>query len=160
MPWKATGRSVVRQQRERWVARIDGVEMTTGKARPRQIGPYPNRRAAQKAATAAAAEDLVPVRRGTVSWLVYRWVASKTYISVKDRAQYEWVAGHIDRGLGLVRLDQLDGDDIARWLQGGKYSRRGIQIFRNVLKSALADATDKGLLRRNPAVWPRRRAMC
>ena len=111
MAWKATGQPIVRQQRDRWVVRIDGIETTTGKVRPRQIGTYSSRRAAQKAATSAAAEDVAPVARGTVSWLVHRWVASKTDISVKGKAQYEWATGHLDRGLGPVRLDQLDRDE-------------------------------------------------
>lgn len=155
MVWKATGRPIVRQQRGRWVVRIDGLETTTGTARPRQIGTYSSRRAAQKAATDAAASGEGPVARGTVSWLLHRWLASKTDISVKGKDQYEWAAGHIDRALGPVRLDRLDREDIARWLedlaQGGKYSRRSIQIFRNTLKAALADATDEGLIPRNPA---------
>jgi hypothetical protein len=66
MVWKATGRPIVRQQRGRWVVRIDGLETTTGTARPRQIGTYSSRRAAQKAATDAAASGEGPVARGTV----------------------------------------------------------------------------------------------
>jgi integrase len=54
-----------------------------------------------------------------------------------------------------VRLDRLDREDIAAWLEqlgeGGELSRRSIQIFRTVLRAALADATDEGLLRRNPS---------
>ena len=155
MAWKATGQPQVRQQRGRWVVRVDGVDTATGKARPRQLGTYPSRRAAQAAATGAAATGAGPVTRDTVSWLVWRWVRSKTDVSVKARAQYEWAAGHIDRGLGAVRLDRLDRDDIATWLEqlgeAGELSRRSIQIFRTVLRAALADATDEGLLRRNPA---------
>jgi integrase len=156
MAWKATGRPLVRQQRGRWVVRVDGIETTTGKARPRQLGTYPSRRAAQRSATEAAATDAGPIARGTVGWLVRRWVASKTDVSVKSRQQYEWAAGHIERGLGAVRLDRLDRDDIAAWLEelasGGALSRRSIQIFRTVLRAALAEATEEGLLRRNPAL--------
>ena len=156
MAWKATGRPIVRQQRGRWVVRIDGIETATGVARPRQLGTYPSRRAAQRAATEAAASDAGPVARGTVGWLVRRWVGSKTNVSVKARQQYEWAAGHIERGLGSVRLDRLDRDDIAAWLEnlasGGALSRRSIQIFRTVLRAALAEATEEGLLRRNPAL--------
>ena len=137
MAWKATGQPLVRRQRERWVVRVDGIETTTGRPRPRQLGTYPSRRAAQRAATEAAATGVGPVARGTVGWLVRRWVASKTDVSVKTRAQYEWAAGHIERGLGAVRLDHLDRDDIAKWLEqlgtDGKLSRRSIQIFRTVL---------------------------
>ena len=155
MAWKAMGQPQVRQQRGRWVVRVDGVDTTTGTSRPRQLGTYASRRAAQRAATEAAASGAGPIARGTVGWLVRRWVASKTDVSVKTRAQDDWAAGHIERGLGAVRLDRLDRDDIAAWLEqlgeGGELSRRSIQIFRTVLRAALAEATEEGLLRRNPA---------
>ena len=155
MAWKATGPPQVRQQRGRWVVRVDGVDTKTGTSRPRQLGTYASRRAAHRAATEAAASGAGPIARGTVGWLVRRWVVSKTDVSMKTRAQYDWAAGHIERGLGAVRLDRLDRDDIAAWLEqlgdGGELSRRSIQIFRTVLRAALAEATEEGLLRRNPA---------
>ena len=84
-----------------------------------------------------------------------RYVASRTDVSVKAREQYEWAASHIDTGLGAVAIDQLDRADVARWIDeiaaAGKLSRRSIQICRNVLRAALADAVDEGLLRRSPA---------
>ena len=42
-------------------------------------------------------------------------------------------AGHIREGLGAIRVDDLERDDVARWLDG------------------LADAVDAGELRRSPA---------
>src|SRR5262249_43017610 len=39
-------------------------------------------------------------------------------------------------------------DDLAA---GGRYARRSIIIFRTVLRAALADAVEEGLLRRSPA---------
>ena len=84
-------------------------------------------------------------------------------MSQKAREQYEWATRHIEAGLGAVRLDRLDRDDVAQWLdeiaQGGSLSRRSIEICRNVLKAAVADAVDEGLLRRNPVArvpMPRR----
>jgi integrase len=69
--------------------------------------------------------------------------------------QYEWAASHIKRDLGAIRVDQLDPDDVARWLDGlasgGQMSRRSIQIFRMVLRAALADTVEAGQLTRNPA---------
>ena len=48
MAWKPTGRPTVRQQREKWVVRVDGIDTETGKHRPRQLGtfasPEPRRR--------------------------------------------------------------------------------------------------------------------
>jgi integrase len=155
MGWKATGEPTVRRQREKWVVRVDGIDTETGRHKPRQLGTYPSKRAAAGAARAAVREGLVP-QQGTLGWLVKRYVASRSDISVKAREQYEWAASHIDNGLGAVPIDQLDREDIARWIDeiasAGKLSRRSIQICRNVLRAALADAVDEGLLRRSPAV--------
>jgi integrase len=76
-------------------------------------------------------------------------------VSNKTRQQYQWAAGHIKTGLGGIRADQLERDDIARWLEGlaaeGRLSRRSIQIIRMVLRATLDDAVATGELRRNPA---------
>src|SRR5690606_34586104 len=73
----------------------------------------------------------------------------------KTRLQYEWAAGHIRSGVGAVRVDRLERDDVARWLgelaKGGDLSRRSIQVIRMVLRAALDDAVATGELRRNPA---------
>ena len=73
----------------------------------------------------------------------------------KTRAQYEWAASHIERDLGAIRVDRLERDDVAHWLDhlaaGGKLSRRSIQTLRMVLRAALADAVENGELRRSPA---------
>src|SRR6476620_5179298 len=57
--------------------------------------------------------------------------------------------------LGAIRLDRLGRDDVARWLEdlaaAGVLSWRSIQICRTVLRAALADAVEEGLLRRSPA---------
>jgi integrase len=57
---------------------------------------------------------------------------------------------------GSVRdTDRLDREDIARWLDGlalgGELSWRSVQICRKVLRAALADAVEEGLIRRSPA---------
>src|SRR5207244_4272061 len=105
MGWKATGDPIVRQQRSKWVVRVDGIDTETGRHRPRQLGTYPSRRAAHTAARAATAEGR-SAERGTVGWLVRQYVASRTDISVKTRDQYEWAVPHIEAGLGAVRLDR------------------------------------------------------
>lgn len=84
MGWKATGRPVVRRQREKFVVRVDGIDTGTGKHRPRQLGTFPSQRSAERAAREFRVEDVV-VDRGTVGWLVRRWVESRTDISVKAR---------------------------------------------------------------------------
>ena len=154
MGWKATGEPTVRRQRDKWVVRVDGIDTETGRHRPRQLGTYQSQRAALAATRAALLEGQVS-ERGTLGWLVTRYVASRTDVSVKAREQYEWAASHIDTGLGAVPLDRLDREDVARWIDEiaaeGKLSRRSIQICRNVLRAALADAVDEGLLRRSPA---------
>jgi integrase len=93
--------------------------------------------------------------RGTVSWLVRRYVASRTDITVKAQQQYEWAIPHIENGLGAIQLSMLDREDIARWIEalaaGGKIGRRSIQICRTVLRAALSEAVDEGLIPRSPA---------
>ncbi len=62
---------------------------------------------------------------------------------------------HIERGLGAIRLDRLDREDVAKWLDtlasSGRLSRRSIQICRMALRATLADAVEEGLLRRSPS---------
>jgi integrase len=155
MGWKATGQASVRQQRGKWVVRLDGIDTESGKHRPRQLGTHSSERAASAAAKQSIAEGQPGPARATVGWVVHRWVASRTDVGPKSRLQYEWAAGHIDKGLGSIRLDRLDREDVARWLDGlasgGEYARRSIIIFRTVLRAALADAVEEGLLRRSPA---------
>ena len=88
-------------------------------------------------------------------------MASAAVVRISDRRepggrqQYEWAAGHIEAGIGAIRLDRLDREDVARWLDelasGGHFSRRSVEICRTVLKAALTDAVDEGLIPRNPA---------
>ena len=155
MAWKPTGRPMVRQQRDKWVVRVDGLDTETGKPRPRQLGTYRSRRAAQVAATEFAAAGDTGNDRNSVGFLVDQWVASRTDIASKTKMQYEWAAKHIRSGLGPIRVDRLDRSDVAQWLDelaaGGKMGRRSISIFRMVLRAALADAVDTGELRRSPA---------
>jgi integrase len=154
MGWKVTGAPSVRKQRDKWVVRVDGIDTETGRHRPRQLGTYRSQRAALTAARSMAVEQRA-ASRDTVGWLVRRWCASRTDLSPSGRQQYEWAAGHIASGLGAIRLDRLDREDVARWLEelasGGHFSRRSVEIFRTVLKAALTDAVDEGLISRNPA---------
>ena len=155
MGWKVTGEPTVRKQRDKWVVRVDGIDTETGKARPRQVGTYPSQRAAKAAASKATASGEIPTARGTLAWLLDRWVASRTDVTAKSKLQYEWAAGHLKAGLGSLTIDKLDRDDIARWLESsaaaGKLSKRSLQICRMVLRAALSDAVEEGLLRRSPA---------
>jgi integrase len=86
--------------------------------------------------------------------MVRRYVASRTDVTVKAREQYQWAIPHIEAGLGAIRLDRLDREDVARWLDdlavAGQLSWRSVQICRTVLRAALA-AVEEGLLRRSPA---------
>jgi integrase len=154
MAWKTLGEPTVHRQRDRWAVRVDGIDTETGDRRPRQLGTYPTQRAALAAARTAILDDWSPERR-TVSWLVRRYVASRTDLAVSTQEQYAWTIPHIEAGLGAVRLDRLDRDDIRAWMAdmaaAGRLSRRSIQVCRNVLRAALADAVDEGLLRRSPA---------
>jgi integrase len=154
MGWKVTGAPTVRKQRDKWVVRVDGMDTETGKHRPRQLGTYRSQRAALAAARSMAVQQRA-ASRDTVGWLVRRWCASRTDVSQSGRQQYEWAAGHIEAGIGAIRLDRLDRSDVAEWLDGlaagGHFSRRSVEICRTVLKAALTDAVDEGLITRNPA---------
>jgi integrase len=155
MAWKQSGHPTVHKQRDKWVVRVDGVDTESGRRRPRQIGTYSSKRSATRAASAFSAAGDSPAQRETVGHLVDEWAASKVDVSNKTRLQYEWAAGHIRAGIGGVRVDQLERQDVARWFDElateGKFSRRSIQIMRMVLRAALADAVEIGDLRRSPA---------
>jgi len=155
MAWKQTNHPAVQKQRDKWVVRVDGIDTVSGARKPRQLGTFRSRRSAQAAATSFAAAGEAGAERDTVAAVVDRWVAGKVDVSNKTRLQYEWAAGHIRAGIGGVRIDRLDRDDVARWLESmatdGQLARRSIQIMRMVLRAALDDAVDLGELRRNPA---------
>jgi integrase len=154
MAWKATGQPTVRKQRDKWVVRVDGIDTGTGQHRPRQLGTFNSQRSALAAARLMKVEDGA-TERGTVSWLVRRYVAGRTDITLKSQEQYEWAIPHIENGLGAIQLSLLDRDDVATWIsnlaEGGKLSRRGVQICRNVLRASLREAVDEGLIPRSPA---------
>jgi len=153
MAWKAVGEPIVQRQRDRWVLRLDGIDTETGKRRPRQLGTFDSERKAVAAARSALVEEPTH-ERGTVGWLVRRYVESRTDVATGTRQQYEWASTHIAAGLGAIRLDRLDREDIRQWLgamaSAGQLTRRSIAICRAVLRAALADAVDEGLLPRSP----------
>ena len=155
MAWKPTGSPTVQLHRGGYVVRVDGIDTESGLRRPKQLGSYPSRRAANAAASKAASDGQTRPERETVGRLVDQWVASRVDVAAATKAQYEWAAGHIRNGVGSIPMDHLDRDDLARWLEGlatgGKYSKRSITIFRTVLRAALAGAFAAGEIRRNPA---------
>jgi hypothetical protein len=67
-----------------------------------------------------------------VSWLVRRYVAGRTDITLKARESYEWAIPHIEAGLGAISIARLDREDVAGWIEGladgGQLSRRSVQI--------------------------------
>jgi integrase len=133
---------------------VDGIDTEIGRHRPRQLGTYASQRSALTASRSVSVQERVATR-DTVSWLVRRYVASRSDVTLKAREQYEWAIPHIEAGLGAIRLDRLDREDVAPWLEdlaaAGRLSWRSLQICRTVLRAALADAVDEGLLRRSPA---------
>jgi integrase len=154
MGWKATGAPTVRKQRDKWVVRVDGIDTATGNHRPRQLGTYASRRSAERAMRGDSAERR-STERGTVSWLVRRYVSGRTDITLKSRENYEWAIPHIEAGLGAIPVARLDREDVADWIDalaaGGELSRRSVQICRTVLRAALAEAVDEGIIQRSPA---------
>jgi integrase len=155
MTWKATGLPTVRQQRGRWVVRVDGIDAETGNHRPRQLGTYASQRAARNAAANAIESGRERVERELIGDLVQQWADSRTDVSPNQRQQYRWAAGHIQRGIGSIAVERLGRDDISTWLAKlaaeGELARRSIQIIRMTLRAALAAAVDTGEIRRNVA---------
>lgn len=125
----------MRKQRDKWVVRVDGIDTSTGNHRPSQLGTYPSQRSALAAARGVRATDLT-TERGTVAWLVRRYVAGRTDTTEKAREQYAWAIPHIEADLGAISLSRLDRDDVAAWVDGiangGTLSWRSVQICRNV----------------------------
>ncbi len=138
MAWKATGSPTVRKQRDKWVVRVDGLDTVTGKHKPKQLGTYKSQRSALAAARDMKTEDAL-ADKGTVSWLVRRYVAGRTDITPKAQEQYAWAIPHIEAGLGAIQLSMLVREDVAGWIEalanGGKLSKRSVQICRTVLGS-------------------------
>jgi integrase len=137
------------------VVRIEGLDTETGRRRPRQLGTYDSRRAAQDAA-AQAVEDGPPAPdRRTVAWAVDEWLATRTHVGPGTLTMYEWGGRHVKAGLGSIPLNMLERSDVGRWLNGlaagGQLSRRSIQICRLVLRAALDDAVHMGVMRQSPA---------
>jgi len=151
---KATGHPTVRKQRDKWAVRVDGIDTETGRRRPAQLGTYASQRSALAASPSLAVQERV-ASRDSVSSVVTRYVAARSDVTLKAKEQYEWAIPHIEAGLGASRLDRLERDDVARWLEemasAGGLSWRSIHICRTVLRAALADAVEDGLLRRSPA---------
>ena len=93
--------------------------------------------------------------RGTVSWLVRRYVAGRTDITLKSREQYEWAIPHIENGLRAIQLSLLDRDDVATWIgnlaQGGKLCGVAFRSAATCCGRRSREAVDEGLIPRSPA---------
>ena len=112
MAWKQTNHPTVQKQRDKWVVRVDGIDTVSGARKPRQLGTYRSRRSAQAAASSFAASGRSGASGTPSPQPSNRWVAGTVDVSSKTRLQYEWAAGHVNAGIGGVRLDRLDGDDV------------------------------------------------
>jgi len=53
-----------------------------------------------------------------VSWLVRRYVAGRTDITLKAREGYEWAIPHIGAGIGAIPIARLDRENVADWIEG------------------------------------------
>jgi hypothetical protein len=94
------------------VVRIEGLDTETGRRRPRQLGTYDSRRAAQDAA-AQAVEDGPPAPdRRTVAWAVDEWLATRTHVGPNTLTMYKWGGRHVTAGLGSIPLNMLERSDV------------------------------------------------
>ena len=108
MGWKATGHPPVRKQRDKWVVRVDGIDTETGRPRPRQLGTYASQRSALAATRSLAVQERV-ASRDSVSWVVRRYVAARSDVTLKAKEQYEWAIPHIEAGLDPDLPDRAPG---------------------------------------------------
>ena len=85
-----TGRPLVRQQRDKWIVRVDGPDTEAGKRRQQQLGTYKPRRVARMAATEFAAAGDTGTDRRSVGFLVDQWVASRTAAAMQRSDSTSW----------------------------------------------------------------------
>ena len=116
MAWKPTGQPTVRRQRDRWVVRVDGIDTETGKHRPRQLGTLRlaavgagGRIGVRRSRRVGPTGDRRPPRR-PVGGRGRRLDQDPTAVRVGGE--------RIARDLGAIRVDRLDREDVARWLDG------------------------------------------
>jgi hypothetical protein len=118
MAWKATGALAVRKKRGRWVVRIDGFDTETRRKRPRQLGTYEGRRAAQQAAAQLAESGPPAPDPPTVAWAVDEWLATRTHVGPKTLTMYKCGGRHVKAGIGSAPLKMLERSDVGHWLNG------------------------------------------
>ena len=149
-----------------YMATFEVTDPATGQRRQRSAGTHRTRRAAEEALTAA----LGKVQRGTWSdpskmtlheFLVEEWLATLDHRPNTLDNYAAMVQGWIIPALGGYRLTQLTPEVVRAFLASlkGAPSRTGrgeisdttAAYVGSVLRIALAEATRRGLLQRNPA---------
>ena len=150
MAWKPTGRPTVRQQRDKWVVRVDGIDTETGKHRPRQLGTFTSRRSAPDGGDVVRRGDgeigggprhRRPSRRAVGGRPRRRVGEGPPAVRVGRRA-HQGRARRDPRSTGSTATTSPGGS--TAWPPAANMSRRSIQIFRMVLRAALADAVEAG----------------
>ena len=68
--------------------------------RPRQLGTYTSKRAANTDASQIASDGDAGGDRRTVGDVVAKWAATRIHVAGNTRQEYEWAAGHIKHGIG------------------------------------------------------------
>ncbi len=68
--------------------------------RPRQLGTYTSKRAANTVASQFASDGDAGGDRRTVGDVVAKWAATRIHVAGNTRQEYEWAAGHIKHGIG------------------------------------------------------------
>ena len=122
MGWKATGHPTVRRQRDKWTVRVDGIDTETGRQRPRQLGTYASQRSALAAARSVPLQERISTR-DTVSWLVRRYVASRSDVTLKARGAVR-VGDPAHRSRSRCHQARPAGQGGRRRLAGGNGRRR------------------------------------
>jgi len=162
MDWVETGPPTIQKQRTRWVVRQPGYDPATGRRRPRQLGTFDTRRAAQ-----AHVRSVQDGRSGgdgetLAQFLEGSWLASKAgRVAQGTLDQYTWsITRHIVPLIGAVRLRDLSAEVVDRWVAGlvvpqgdppkPRLGATSARLVRKVLSMAMEEAVERGRLPRNP----------
>ena len=119
---------MVRQQRDSWVVRIDGIDTESGLKRPRQIGTNPSKRAANSAAASAQAND------------TYKYSGRSVHALAKHRSSQN--EEQILVGEGWQNNDLLVATQLGHVVNPGNFKQT---LERLVVKAGVRRLTSHGL---------------
>ena len=149
-----------------WIASIDFRDPRDGRRRYRRKSLKPNARGTvprelrdwldEQRHRLATGENIDTKNITVAEWLTTWLQVHKPDIRPKTRVSYDSVIKNkIIPNIGAIKLQSLDGTTIQRFIneQGKKYTPRGAQYAKVVLKMSLDDAVKQRCIRANPAEY-------